>query len=113
MRVQLKFLFLLASFATLGAELRGSAQAPPQGAEGMPQARITGRVMLSDTRGPARNAAILLTSLDACAHLRTGECASDSRGLPGPGAEHKPHWQLRLERSQRRCLLVGRNLQNL
>lgn len=36
---------------------------PLQRAETSPQARITGRVILSDTKGPARNAAIMLTSL--------------------------------------------------
>jgi hypothetical protein len=64
MRVHPQFLVLLASFMTLGAEFRGSAQAPSQLAEAIPQARITGRVILSDTQGLARNAAILLTSLN-------------------------------------------------
>jgi hypothetical protein len=49
---------------TLGAEVRGSAQVMSQQNQATPQARITGRVTLSDTQGPARNATILLTSLD-------------------------------------------------
>ncbi len=64
MRVHPQFLFLLTAFMTLGVEVQGAAQVPSRRAETVSEARVTGHVILSDSHGPARNAAILLTSLD-------------------------------------------------
>lgn len=64
MRAHPLLLVLLALFTMLGAEVLGSAQLTPQRSVATPQARITGHVTLSDTHGPARNAVIVLTSLD-------------------------------------------------
>jgi hypothetical protein len=63
-RVHPRFLFLLAAFVSLGVEVQSPAQGQSQRAETVPQGRVTGHVILSDTRGPARNAAILLISSD-------------------------------------------------
>ena len=65
MRPLLQLILLLACFATASAELQSSAQPPsPHGSEAVPQARITGHVLLADTHEPARNAVVLLNSLD-------------------------------------------------
>src|SRR5258707_2160231 len=39
--------------------------------------------------------------------------SATQRSFPGPGTEPQPHGQLRLERSQRRNLLVGGDVQHL
>ncbi len=56
---------LLACLAPARAELQSSASSPsPHSSDAQPQARITGHVVLADTHNPARNAVVLLTSLD-------------------------------------------------
>lgn len=55
----------LASLVLLALAVQGLAQVTSLPAESSPQAQVSGRVTLSDTHGPARNAAILLLSLNA------------------------------------------------
>jgi hypothetical protein len=65
MRTLLQLILLFACFATEGAGLQSSAQlSSPGRSDAVPQARVTGHVVLADTQEPARNAVVLLTSLD-------------------------------------------------
>jgi protocatechuate 3,4-dioxygenase beta subunit len=65
MRAPFRFMLLLVCFAVTRAESQTSRQEPSrQRAAAESQARVTGRVLLADAHTPARNAMILLTSLD-------------------------------------------------
>jgi hypothetical protein len=65
MRPVFSSILLLACFATVKAAPQNSTHRPsPDLAGPAPQARVTGHVRCADTRGPARNAVVLLFSLD-------------------------------------------------
>jgi hypothetical protein len=65
MRSLLQLALFIACFATAGAEPQNSALPISQNrSDAAPQARITGHVLLADTKEPARNAVVLHNSLD-------------------------------------------------
>jgi hypothetical protein len=64
MRSLLQLILLLPGLAIAQIEIQSSAPPSAANPDTAPQARVTGRVILADTHTPARNAAVLLTSLD-------------------------------------------------
>lgn len=61
----LQLALLFAGFTTMNGGSQSAAPPPaPSRADAIPQARVTGHVDLADTHKPARNAVVLLTSLD-------------------------------------------------
>ncbi len=60
-----RLILLLACLGAARAQLQTPAISPSSNSPGaLPQARITGRVVLADSHNPARNAVVILTSLD-------------------------------------------------